>query len=62
MGAHAHHGGLSPVGVMGAHTHGRGDWMLSYRYMHMDMGGNRDGSSRSARRMCWTSSWSRRWT
>ena len=46
MGAHAHHGALPPVGVMGAHTHGRGGWMLSYRYMHMNMDGNRDGTGR----------------
>jgi hypothetical protein len=35
---------------MGDHTHGKGEWMLSYRYMTMDMRGNRDGrSNRSTR-------------
>lgn len=27
------------------HTHPSGMWMLSYQYMHMDMGGLRDGAS-----------------
>ena len=31
----------APVGVMGDHTHKRGEVMLSYRYMHMDMAGSR---------------------
>lgn len=35
----------APLGVMGDHTHDRGEWMFSYRYMHMDMAGNRSGSS-----------------
>lgn len=42
--AHHHHGGSAPESVMGDHLHGKGEWMLSYRYMHMDMGGNRDGT------------------
>tara|TARA_R110002072_G_scaffold1780_11_gene14898 strand:- start:35622 stop:36572 length:951 start_codon:yes stop_codon:yes gene_type:complete len=37
-----------PIGVMGDHTHKQGEWMFSYRYMVMDMDGNRDGSSRLA--------------
>jgi hypothetical protein len=37
----AEHG---PIGVMQGHMHDKGEWMLSYRYMHMDMGGNRIGS------------------
>jgi len=36
----------APVGVMGDHTHAKGEWMFSYRYMHMDMDGNRDGTNR----------------
>lgn len=36
----------APIGVMGEHLHKDGEWMLSYRYMLMDMDGNRDGSSR----------------
>jgi hypothetical protein len=34
--------GHAPIGVMGEHTHGAGEWMLSYRYMIMDMDGIRD--------------------
>jgi hypothetical protein len=33
----------APIGVMGDHRHHAGEWMFSYRYMHMDMTGNRDG-------------------
>lgn len=36
----------APIGVMGDHVHGKGEWMLSYRFMTMDMDGNLDGSSR----------------
>ncbi len=35
----------APLGVMGDHTHHKGEVMFSYRYMHMDMQGNRDGTS-----------------
>ncbi len=35
----------APIGVMGDHVHQRGEWMLSYRYMLMEMDGNLDGSS-----------------
>lgn len=37
--------GHAPIAVMGDHTHGKGEWMISYRYMHMKMNGLRDGSS-----------------
>ncbi|MCB1682056.1 MAG: transporter [Alphaproteobacteria bacterium] len=43
--AHRHNASSAPQSVMGDHMHGKGDWMLSYRYMHMDMGGNRDGTN-----------------
>ena len=33
-----------PIGVMGDHMHARGEWMFSYRLMHMRMDGNRDGT------------------
>ncbi|MBX2861492.1 MAG: hypothetical protein KTR14_09660 [Vampirovibrio sp.] len=33
-----------PIGVMGDHVHKKGEWMLSYRYMHMFMKGHRDGT------------------
>lgn len=36
--------GHAPIGVMGDHTHARGEFMLSYRYMHMGMEGNRVGT------------------
>ncbi|MCG8379404.1 MAG: transporter, partial [Proteobacteria bacterium] len=35
----------APIGVMGEHMHKQGEWMLSYRFMHMDMEGNRDGET-----------------
>ena len=45
--AHDHHAGaLVPIGVMGGHMHHEGKWMTSYRYMYMDMDGNRDGTNR----------------
>ena len=34
----------APIGVMADHRHKQGEWMVSYRYMYMDMAGNRDGS------------------
>ncbi len=34
----------APIGVMADHRHKRGEWMLSYRYMYMDMNGNRNGT------------------
>ncbi len=33
----------APLGVMGDHVHKPGEWMASYRYMRMEMRGNRDG-------------------
>ncbi|MEK6223287.1 MAG: hypothetical protein N2A97_00300 [Thermodesulfobacteriales bacterium] len=52
MGDHTHNTGaghlfdLSPIGVMGGHTHHAGGLMLSYRYMYMSMDGNRIGTNR----------------
>jgi hypothetical protein len=40
--------GHAPIGVMGDHTHHAGEWMISYRYMNMDMEGSRIGSRRVA--------------
>ena len=34
----------APIGVMGDHIHKKGEWMLSYRYMHMQMKDNADGT------------------
>lgn len=44
-----HHAGhsdhnLAPAGVMGDHVMDEGEWMTSYRYMFMQMEGNRDGT------------------
>ena len=33
----------APIGVMADHRHKKGEWMMSYRYMNMDMSGNRIG-------------------
>lgn len=33
-------GGQAPGGVMLCHGHNKGEWMISYRYMNMMMGGN----------------------
>ena len=43
-GGGSHHGavradGHAPIGVMGDHLHKRGEWMLSYRFMRMNMEG-----------------------
>ena len=35
----------APIGVMGDHYHGKGEWMVSLRHMRMSMAGNRDGTS-----------------
>lgn len=35
----------APIGVMADHRHKKGEWMASYRFMHMDMSGNRDGTN-----------------
>ena len=35
----------APIGVMADHYHKAGEVMFSYRYMHMHMEGNRDGTS-----------------
>lgn len=40
------HTGNEPIGVMGAHVHGQGDWMFFWRGMRMEMEGNRDGADR----------------
>ncbi len=46
-GSHGHASrpdGHAPIGVMGDHMHRKGEWMFSYRYMRMDMDGNRIGT------------------
>lgn len=37
--------GHAPAGVMGDHTHHKGEWMVSYRYMYMDMQDNINSTS-----------------
>ncbi len=37
--------GHAPIGVMGDHMHKKNEWMLSYRFMDMNMSGNRNGTS-----------------
>ena len=47
--AHAGHSGHATpasIGVMGDHIHSQGDWMVSYRYMHMDMEGSLKGNDK----------------
>jgi hypothetical protein len=39
------HGPGGPISLMGEHTHDAGEWMVSYRYMFMDMDGMYRGSS-----------------
>ena len=38
--------GHAPIGVMADHVHEKGEVMISYRVMRMEMDGNRDGSER----------------
>jgi hypothetical protein len=40
----------APLGVMGDHLHNQGEFMFSYRYMHMDMDGSRIGTRRVSAR------------
>lgn len=40
-----HANGHAPIGVMGDHRHKKGEWMVSYRYMDMEMEGNIQGDS-----------------
>lgn len=35
----------APIGVMQDHTHNKGEFMFTYRYMRMFMNGNRDGTN-----------------
>lgn len=34
-----------PVSVMGGHIHSQGEWMVGYKFMNMEMAGNRDGEN-----------------
>lgn len=41
---HNHSGPPVPPSMMSDHVHGKGEWMVSYRFMRMEMEGNRDGT------------------
>ena len=44
---HEHsHAASAPISIMGDHTHHKGGVMLSYRYMDMQMEGNRNGTNK----------------
>ena len=45
IGANTRPDSHAPIGVMGDHTHEKGEWMLSFRTMTMSMQGNRNGTS-----------------
>ena len=44
--AHARADAYAPISVMNDHTHEAGGWMLSYRFMQMEMDGMRHGTDR----------------
>jgi hypothetical protein len=44
----AHSGANAPIGVMGDHMHGAGEWMFSLRQMKMEMSGNKIGSDNAS--------------
>ena len=44
----AHSGADAPIGVMGDHMHGAGEWMFSLRQIKMEMSGNKIGSNNAS--------------
>ena len=38
------HSDIAPAGIMNDHLHAKGEWMVSYRFMRMDMQSNINGS------------------
>src|SRR3954470_15842592 len=38
------HEEITPINVLGSHTHPKGTFMLGYRYMYMDMNHNQNGT------------------
>ena len=38
------HEEITPINVLGSHTHVKGGWMIGYRYMYMDMDHNQSGT------------------
>lgn len=47
-GRHARPDAVAPAGVMGDHTHHEGRWMVSLKFMSMEMDGNRLGDDRKS--------------
>ena len=45
---HVHTEVYAPMGIMGDHIMHEDEWMFSYRFMRMDMDGNRSGTKRVA--------------
>ena len=43
-----HSGADAPIGVMGDHMHGAGEWMFSLRQIKMEMSGNKIGSNNAS--------------
>lgn len=45
---HNHHNysNSAPISIMGDHKHPKGEWMFSYRYIHMHMEDSRQGTNR----------------
>lgn len=41
----SHQFSTAPIGLMNDHMHSKGSLMFSYRYMHMNMAGNQNGTS-----------------
>ncbi len=46
---HTHASFHGPISVMGDHTHKKDEWMLSYRYMNMNMDGLKSGNNNLSR-------------
>ena len=44
----SHSGADAPIGVMGDHMHGAGEWMFSLRQIKMEMSGNKIGSDNAS--------------
>ena len=44
----SHSGADAPIGVMGDHMHGAGEWMFSLRQIKMEMSGNKIGSNNAS--------------
>jgi hypothetical protein len=45
---HKEHLRYIPEGVMGSHTHEKGEWMVGYHYSYMEMNSNLDGKDKAS--------------